>query len=311
MPGATSLNWFKKKKKNTAGGLVGIEFGPEGFAVAQVERADEGEPSLTCCQFVECAEAEQAARLAESVKNLGLAGQEAVVVLHPANYQFLLLDRPEVPDEELREALQWRLKDLIDDDPEQVVFDVLTLPDDAYRGRAKMAYLVVVNKALVLDLRHKLREAGLKLRYVDITEMAFRNLGLLAAAPGVNAALLRLRSTEGLITVQQGEDLYMVRRVELGLNALAQGYDNMLLEVQRSLDYYESQIGKGAVGRLLLLPSKRASEPVLDALKIGLAARIDRLDLPALFAQAPELDERTQAYCLAAVGGALRQEASA
>lgn len=304
------MNWFKKKKKKSAEGLVGIEFGPEGFAVAQVERSGEGAPTLTCCQFVECAQAEQAARLSETVNNLGLAGQEAVVVLHPANYQFLLLDRPEVPDEELRDALQWRLKDLIGDDPEQVVFDVLSLPDDAYRGRAKMAYLVVVSKAAVLDLKHTLRDAGLKLSCIDITEMAFRNLGLLAAAPGVNAALLRLRSTEGLITVQQGEDLYMVRRVELGLNALAQGYDNMLLEVQRSLDYYESQIGKGAVGRLLLLPSKRGSEPVLEALRIGLAARIDRFDLPALFAQAPELDERTQAYCLAAVGGALRQEVS-
>ncbi|MCJ8168399.1 MSHA biogenesis protein MshI [Atopomonas sediminilitoris] len=303
------MNWFKNKKKTTAGGLVSLEFGPEGFALAYVKRDAEGVATLEHCQFVECPEAEQAQQLAATVKSLGLAGEPVNVVLHPATYQFLLLDRPEVPDEEVREALQWRLKDLIDDDPENVVFDVLSLPDDAYRGRAKMAYLVVIEKKRMQALKVLVREAGLKLAAIDITEMAFRNVGLLATASGVNAALLRLRSTEGVITVQQGEDLYMVRRIELGLNAAQEGFDNILLEVQRSIDYYESQIGKGAVGRLLLLPTKRDSTAVADALRIGLSARIDTLDLTSLFAAAPELDERTQAYCLAAVGGALRQEA--
>ena len=56
---------------------------------------------------------------------------------------------------------------------------------------------------------------------------------------------------------------------------------------------------------------KRDGAAVLAALSAGLAVNLQALDLRELFAgqAAAELDEQQQAYCLAAVGAALRQEA--
>lgn len=304
------MRWFAKKK-TIADGLLGIETGPEGIAVARVARPSGETPRLLDCQFRPAAPAEQPAVLARLVEELGLGGMPVNLVLHPATYQMLLLDSPEVPAEELRDAMRWRVKDLIAEPLDQVVLDTLSLPGDAYRGRSRMVYCAVLGKARMQAWADLLRQAGLRPQSFDVTEMAFRNLGILAGAEGMNLALLRLRASEGLIAVQHGADLYMARRIEKGLNQAGEDATAITLDIQRSLDYFESQLGKGYINRLLLLPMKRDGAATLQALASGLAVKLQALDLRELFpAQAAaELDELQQAYCTAAVGAALRQEA--
>ena len=304
------LAWLKSKKQ-VASGLLGIEIGPEGIALAHVQR-NPGQPvQLRNCLFRPGTPEQQPELLKSLVAELGLAGMPVNFVLHPALYQMLLLDCPDVPADELRDALRWRIKELISEPLEQVVVDAFALPEDAYRGRSRMAYCAVLAKSHVATWAALLKHAGLQLQSIDVTEMAFRNLGLLAGADGLNLGLFRLRSSEGLICIQQGADLYMARRIEQGLDRVDQGFTGVTLEIQRSLDYFESQLGKGYINRLLLLPMKRDGAAVLAALSAGLAVNLQALDLRELFVgqAAAELDEQQQAYCLAAVGAALRQEA--
>lgn len=301
------LGW--RKKHNSPRGLIGLETGPEGIALAWVEREAQGGPRLRHCQFRAAAPSAQAAILKAWVDELRLHGAAVNLLLHPAQYQLLLIDCPDVPDEELGAALHWRLKDLITQPLDEVVSDAFVLPADAYRGRSRMAYCAVLEKSRMSAMATLVQQAGLQLQSIDITEMAFRNLGLLAGAEGINLALLRLRSSEGLVCVQSGADLYMARRIEHGIGADGGDYSAITLEVQRSLDYFESQLGKGYISRLLLLPLKRDREPVLQALAMGLAVKLEPLELAELFGpQVPALDPREQAYCMAAIGAALRQE---
>ncbi len=304
------MQWFAHKK-HKADELLGIETGPEGIALARVARAAGQAPRLLACQFRPASLAEQPAALTALVEELDLAGLPVNLVLHPATYQMHLLDSPEVPAEELRDAMRWRVKELVAEPLENIVMDAFGLPADAYRGRSRMAYCAVLAKAQMQAFGGLLRQAGLRPRCIDVTEMAFRNLGLLAGAEAMNIALLRLRSSEGLITVQNGADLYMARRIEQGLDQAGEDAAAITLEIQRSLDYFESQLGKGYINRLLLLPMKRDGAAALQALTAGLAVKLQALDLRALFPEqaAADLDESQQAYCMAAVGAALRQEA--
>lgn len=302
--------WFARKK-TIANGLLGIETGPEGIALARVQRVPGEVPRLLDCVFRKAPVADHPAVLKSLVAERGLADTPVNLVLHPATYQMLLLDAPDVPAEELRDAMRWRIKDLIAEPIDQVVVDAFCLPDDAYRGRSRMAYCAVLAKARMQAMGDLVEQAGLRLHSIDITAMAFRNLGLLAGADNMNIALLRLRSSEGLICVQNGADLYMTRRIEQGLDAASGDYGAVTLEIQRSLDYFESQLGKGYINRLLLLPTKRDGSAALQALSAGLAVKLQALDLRELFAgqASAELEPIEQAYCMAAVGAALRQEA--
>jgi MSHA biogenesis protein MshI len=304
------LAWLQKNKK-PAQGLLGLELSPDGIALAHVLRAPGKPAQLLRCAFRAALPAAQAAELKSMVAEFALAGTPVNLLLHPSQYQLLLLECPDVPAEELRDAMRWKIKEQISEPIEQVLVDAFALPADAYRGRSRMAYCVVLAKSRVEAWVSLLKQAGLELHSIDITEMAFRNLGLQVGAEGVNLALLRLRSSEGLIAVQQGAELYMARRIEQGLDQASQDFTGLTLEIQRSLDYFESQLGKGYINRLLLIPMKREGTQALKVLSEGLAVNLQALSLPDLFAgqAAAEVDERQQAYCFAAVGAALRQEA--
>ena len=306
------MGLFFKRRNTAAGGLLGLEPGPHGIALAHVQRAPGQAPQLRRCVYLEGTPETQADLLKQIVAEHGLNGTSVNVVLHPSAYQFFLLEAPDVPGDELRDAMRWRVKDLISEPLEDVVVDCFALPEDAYRGRTRMVYCAVLNKSRMNDVHVLVGHAGLSLASIDITEMALRNLGLLAGADAMNLALLRLRTSEGLITVQNSADLYMARRMEHGLARAEQDLSSMMLEIQRSLDYYESQLGKGYISRLLLLPMKQDGERTHQALAAGLAVNLQRLDLRDLFPgqSASDLPESSQAFCIGAVGAALRQDAS-
>lgn len=298
------------KRRKASNGMLGIEAGPQGIALAQVVRSGSEAPQLLRCDYFEGEPVGQAGLLRQAVADHGLNGMPVNFLLHPSAYQMFLLEAPEVPAEELRDAMRWRVKDMLSEPLENVVIDSFSLPEDAYRGRTRMVYCVVLNKARMKEYRSLVQQAGLTLASIDITEMAFRNLGLLAGAGAINLALLRLRTSEGLITVQNGADLYMARRIEHGLAQAERDLSGTTLEIQRSLDYYESQLGKGYISRLLLLPMKQDGERTHQALASGLAVNLQRLDLRELFPGQPasELSESSQAFCIGAVGAALRQD---
>lgn len=304
------MGWFLKRKPVDAG-LLGVYTGPEGLALARIQRAGQA-TTLLECQLLRAGQAEQSAALKRYVDEHDLKGASVNLVLPPSHYQVGLLDAPEVPAEELRDAMRWRIKGMIAEPLEEVVVDACLLPEDAYRGRARRAYCFVLNKTRMQACAALITQAGLQLQSIDVTEMALRNLGLLAGAAELNLGLLRLGLNDGLICVQNGAELYMARRIERDLPGAEGDFGPVSLEIQRSLDYFESQLGKGYISRLLLLPSKRDSEETLQALGAGLAVNLQSLTLQSLFAEQPaaEVEYADQMHCLLAVGAALRQESA-
>ncbi len=301
------MGWFLKRKSADAG-LLGVYAGQDGVALARVQRTDKA-LTLLDCQLLRTPLAEQAATLKHYVDEHHLKGTPVNLVLPTSQYQVALLDAPEVPAEELRDAMRWRIKGMIAEPLEEVVVDACFLPEDAYRGRSRKAYCFVLTKTRMQACADLVEQAGLRLQSIDVTEMALRNLGLLTGAEDLNLGLLRLGPNDGLICVQNGADLYMARRIERDLPGAEGDFGPVTLEIQRSLDYFESQLGKGYISRLLLFPGKRDSEETLQALGAGLAVNLQGLSLQSLFpGQAAGVDRLDQAHCLMAVGAALRQE---
>lgn len=189
--------------------------------------------------------------------DVGLKDTVCNLVLAPELYTLSLIERPMVPGDELNEAVRWRIQENVDFPVDEATVDTFDLPESAVRD-SPMVFVAAMRKEFLKVLLDKVYEAGIEVDSVNITELALRNIvhGLFPE-PDQGIALLRLTAAGGMINVSRGEELFLSRRVS-GVpgefdDVLWQDYrERLLLQVQRSIDYYESAMSQPPCNGLIV-----------------------------------------------------------
>src|SRR3954468_9577954 len=80
-------------------------------------------------------------QLERIAKELGFGRHQCLALLQAADYQMLLVEAPNVPALELKTAVRWRIKDLLDYHVQDATIDVLDIPAEQEGGtRAHSMY---------------------------------------------------------------------------------------------------------------------------------------------------------------------------
>jgi MSHA biogenesis protein MshI len=255
---------------------VCLEVRPDGIAWA---KGSEAVGSGT--GFVDCLPAKRRETLESLVNEQGWAGAPAVVVLPIDQYQVFQVERPEgIEDSELADALKWKLKDFLDFSPSDAVSDVFSFPEDASRGRGPLVNVVAARKSLVQELVALANGAGLELVRVDIAELALRNLASRMDTANRGVALVHLRERYGQMVVCRGDTLYLSRRLDVSYDDLRDAgrqenaVQSLALEIQRSMDYFESQLGQVPPATIRLV-ARDSVLPLTSMLSSYVAASIE------------------------------------
>jgi MSHA biogenesis protein MshI len=309
------MGFFKKTKKS--GCWIAIVPQRDGFAVANVAYAGADRPVVESAAFFP---GEGNAEVLERIgRETRAAAHHCTTLLGVGEYQLLSVEAPNVPGDELKTAVRWRLKDMLDFPVNDATIDVLRIPTDPHAAsRAQQMIFVVAARNSILAPRQQMfSTAKVGLGVVDIPEMAQRNIAALLEPEGRGLAVLSFDADGALLTVTHGGELYLARRIDIPLDVLSdpdhdrrhQGFDRITLELQRSLDNFERQFSFISISRLLLAPN---SIEGLDAyLSSNLYTPVDSLDLGHVFDldRVPELaDKSQQQRFFTALGAGLRRE---
>lgn len=306
------MSWLRKL--GGARETVGIEVFPGGLAVAANTHAD-GLPGIRAMTVLakEAADTKLEEMLARYVADNDLAGAKCNLVLAHGDYQLLLVEAPDVPDADLRDAIRWRIKDLVSMPLENAVVDVFQLPADGVRGSKRMVYVVVAELNRIKSLIDMVRESELELEAIDIGEMALRNLSLLQDEGGADArgvGFARITEGSGTVSLYRGGNLYLSRQFQINyrgglLDELP--LDNLILEFQRSLDYYERQMGQAPPGVIYLCGTNVSQDKVTQELSRALSVPLRYLDIESYFEFGDGTEKDLSQVCIGALGGALRK----
>jgi len=304
---------MKLLRRGDQAGMLGIEISPYGLAIAWVDET-EGETFGRChCYYIEGNELEKnGVKLKEYLSTSGYSGVGARVVLHPDLYNIYFIDRPDVADDELKEAVRWKIKDLVDIPLEELLIDAFSLPEDAYGGNQRKAYVVTIKRNEMDRIVQMLGKSGVEIKDVSISELAVENLVQLCEEEQGGAAILQMRNTGGTLNLSDGGNLYLTRAMECGISMIKmgqedvrqEGLDNLLLEVQRSLDFYDSQLGKGRIRKFLMAPMRIKHKIIDDYLQSNLGVKVVSLNINEMFEVEEEIPNDLQAHCFAAIGAA-------
>jgi MSHA biogenesis protein MshI len=310
------LNWFRKSRRR-AGWMV-LDTRRNEFLAVHGEHTSTGKPHIH--QFTVQASDSPSAGLERGKREFGLHQYQCATLLRADEYQIVVVERPNVPREELKTAIRWRIKDLLDQHVDDVTLDVLEIPvpDDA-NSRNPMMYAIAARNEVIQERVSQFEAAGIPLAVIDIEETAQRNITALFEEPDRAVATLYMDEQGGLLTVNYRGELFLARRFEASLNEIAApggpmgeaAHERIVLELQRSLDHFERQFRSIPVGRLLLAPEATESG-LLDTLAKGLGIKVQCIDLNEVInLSGGPMASNLQWRLFHSLGASLRHEARA
>jgi MSHA biogenesis protein MshI len=300
------------KGARRAAAHAGVAFGQDSFALVLLRREGAGRPTIEHCGLHPL-RGTTPAGLAEMLEKLGAARAEICGVVDGEDYQVVQVEAPDVQPAEMRAAVRWRLRDAINFKVDAAVIDVFEMPEAARRAQNRMVFAVAAQPAAVERLTSTLQPASPGFYAIDIPELCLRNVCTLLPQHDKGVAMLALNENYAqLITARQGM-LYLTRRVdtvraletddEFDVNALA-------LELQRSLDYYESHYDQTPIGDLVIAPGGDRAHRLAAAIRSETSLRVSVLDVRELCDVRVSGELVNDWPSLMAFGAALRCEAA-
>ncbi|HVS25961.1 MAG TPA: agglutinin biogenesis protein MshI [Burkholderiales bacterium] len=310
-------------------GWFALEINRRGVNLAHIFRTVSDKPLVLCCEFHPLDAADSVA-LEKLRKEKRLEQYSCTTLLGADEYQMLQVEAPSVPREELKAAIRWRIKDMLNYHVDDAMVDVLGIPTDKHKhtdSRSHPIYAVAAPNGVIQKRVSLFEEAGIPLSVVDIPEMAQRNIAALCEHEGKGLAMLSFDDASGLLTFTHGGELYLSRRIDVAFGQLSdadnalreRNLERLVLELQRSFDYFDQSWGRRTrragdshitLDKLLLAPL-----PEETGLQEKLAAKLDvtveALNLSQIIdcGPAPALkDAAEQARLFYALGAALRHE---
>lgn len=302
--------------KNHGNGQVAIGLGAHGVYLAKVKLGG-AMPQVVRCEYHETG-AVSAASLQRLCRDANLGSHHFTMLLAAGEYQILLVEAPNVPANELKTAIRWKIKDSLNYHIDDATVDVLRIPaSKSGSERAQSMYAIAAANDVIQKYMALFEQAEIKLDVIDIPEMAQRNVAALFEQEDRALGLLAFDDYGGLLTFTAGGELYLSRRIEITAGQLLDANENLReqcrdrveLELQRSLDYFDRQFNHLPVSRILV--SIPDSVGLAEFLAGVIGAEVEKLDLSKVMdiSAVPALaDSEFAANALLALGAALRQE---
>ena len=305
---------FNSNSRNV--GWSAVCLGSHGVYLAKIESSG-AMPRVKRCEYHETGMI-SATALGALCHEANFGGHSCTTLLAPGEYQMLLVEAPNVPADELKTAIRWKIKDGLSCHIDDATVDVLQIPVSKYGSdHVQSMYAIaaandVIQKRIVL-----FEQAGIKLDVIDIPEMAQRNIAALFEQDDRVLVVLAFDDDGGLLTFTSGGELYLARRIEISVGQLRDANENLReqyrnrveLELQRSLDYFGRQFNRQPVSRILV--SAPDDSGVVEFLASVSELPVEKLDLSQVMdiSAVPALaDSEFAANALPVLGAALRHE---
>ncbi|MBT0586864.1 MSHA biogenesis protein MshI [Alteromonas oceanisediminis] len=166
------------------------------------------------------------------------------------------VEKPKVDSAEMHQALKWPVKELIGADSDSTVFDYYDPP--AQPSGVNNINIVAVNQEDVDATIAAVLEAGLKLDAITVEDMAICELTPSTDEPVMT--LVQRAGDEIQLNIIKGGALYFSRTLKgfenlgsFSVEELQMGVlDSLSVQLQRSMDYFESQLRQAPLRKILM-----------------------------------------------------------
>ena len=312
-----NFNWVKQDTQKP--GRVGVYQTPNSLAAVYAIASD-AQITVKAAVFamVEELSAKQAL-LTKFVTDHGLQNIQRSYVLDSGEYSLNLVDAPLVPKEEVRKAIRWVIKDVVNFPIDDAIIDTFELPFPRAKDNVKLDYAVVMRKELIPKIESLIIPSGLELSVIDIPELVLKDMINRHPQQSKGCAFIQLNPKHGKLILCRNEQVCIARSFELKLNDLgsdpeldSKNLESLALEIQRSFDYLNSVFRQSVPNVVVLAPTTVNRNVIQEFLKNNLGSEVHLLKVSEYINfETPIKEEEEADYLLASCAVLRQQEAAA
>ncbi|MGB3725784.1 MAG: biogenesis protein MshI [Glaciecola sp.] len=242
-------NKFRTPTPNTS---VGIAFTAEQVLICALRATADNVEWILDASFSHQSWQSQLAKL---VRENNLLGSKCYFALSSHWYRIHQIDRPNVPESELKQALQFPLQEIAGSD-KPLVYDYADMPLQV-TGQQKM-FAVAVAKEEIDKLTSVIFDCELDLQAISVEE--FATVGLVEDQSEATITLVQEHGEVVVLNIVKNNQLFFSRRLSGFENIggfteseLQMGIsDSICVQIQRSMDFFESQLRQAPIKRILI-----------------------------------------------------------
>jgi len=294
----------------------------DAWSLVGVTRPKSGKLELSVCEWVDLSSIsdgqKRMARLKSKIREHRLDQNGLATVLGLGEYTLLSIESPQVPPNEIRAAIRWQIRDLIDFHIDDAVVDVFDAPQQS-TGQQKNIYVVISRKKSLEERIHPLQQIDVNLTVVDVPELVLRNIAMLLEENESGMVMLHFSENLGLLTLVQKNTLFLARALDVGYRQLSMqdpdtasdAVDHVCLEIQRSLDYFDRYFGKAPIRHAVISPLQDICPQLCALIQQQLDLSVRFFSFEDIVTSKKLLSAEQQRRNLFSLGAALRLEQSA
>jgi len=296
---------------------VGLHITNGSVAFAKVFMRAGEKPELLALDYRLFSETDRSEQLLSLFTQYELKDIPVVLSLTQKNYQLMMVDAPDVSEEEVKGVLQWKLRELIDYPIEDAQLSYFDIPAKRASDDAKLGFAVVARNSVITELQMNAINLGYHVIAIDIPELEMRNLVIAGGFGEKPTAVVRLTHRGGSVLYIREGNVYMQRTFDLGLELLLESdlddsdevrliQESLTLEIQRSIDYCSSYLRQPTAAQILMMPLAKNKPKMMEYIQHTLGIECISFDLNHIFESTESMDPEKQNRCLLALGAAIR-----
>jgi MSHA biogenesis protein MshI len=285
-------------------------------ALAIVQRMKSGPPLLRHCAVHSVAEILPEQVFVPLNHDRELTHAPVSAVISPSDYQLVQVPSPDVQRGEMRGAVRWALRDIINYPVNEAVVDIFEIPEPARQVEKRMVFAVAARDEAVRRIVALVKPRVRSFKVIDIPELCLRNLTALLPQDEHGVALLALGTDFAQLVLTCQRTLYLTRRIELRSSSDVLSLDEgselssqgLAIELQRSLNYYESHYDRAPIEHVFVVSGDPRAERMLEPLRDQTGLECHLFDVHDHFNVEGSLEPNMQLPGLCALGAALRTD---
>ena len=219
--------------------------------------------------------------ITQCINDLDIERAQVAIVLPAHLYQIVQMDKPNLSVEEIKQSLPWTVKDLVTIPAESIIADFIENP--IKQGGQEKISVFAANKTLLMPIINAVHKSKAELELITCEEFVLT--GLLEVDTAAHLIVYQHEGQEPSIQIVRDGCLLFSRRLRgfsrlptMSIEDLSMGLlDSFSLELQRSIDFFESQLKQPPLKSLqLYLPSEHL-EQVVEQLKVHFPVKVTTL----------------------------------